>query len=152
MLSHAPADIVRHALINYGQGTLPSSNGAWPIFVFQEPDIPDDAVTVYDTSGKVEGRHHNDGEVCQHEGIQIRVRSASPLDGNTKLRSIVEACDKQLINIDVSIAKTDGTGTAIYRLNNLSRTGTILSLGKDSPGTKRSLFTINYLLSVRQTS
>lgn len=149
-LTNSPADVVRYALIAGGLGTLPLSEGLWPIFAWQEPDQPDDVVTVYDTSGVVQGRSHNDGQVLEHYGVQIRVRTSIPKNGNTKIRAILEFLDRTINQTVVNVPYDTGTGYSVYCIHAVSRSGTILSLGKDTPTTKRTLFTVNVSVSLSQ--
>lgn len=150
-LTHSPAQIIRFLLIAAGGGVLPSNGGSWPIFAWQEPDQPDNVATLYDTSGKMDGRVH-DGEQQQHEGVQLRVRSAIANDGNNKIRALVEILDKQVLNTLVVCNNVPGPGTSSYRVHSVTRPGTILSIGKDTPTTKRAIFTCNLLVSVEQIS
>lgn len=151
LLTHSPADIIRYLLIHAGGGVLPPSTNAWPIYAWQEPDLPDNVVTLYDTSGKMDGRIH-DGEHQQHEGVQIRVRAAVASDGNTKIRGLVEILDKQILNTIVVCNNVSGSGTSTYKVISVTRPGTIMSIGKDTPTTKRAIFTCNLLVTVEQLS
>lgn len=152
MLTNSPADVIRWALINAGGGTLPSAGGDWPIAAWQESDTPDNFVTLYDTSGTLDGRVHNDGEIQEHPGIQIRVRSGNPNDGNEKIRQLIDICDKQFRNTLVTCPNLVGVGTTLYLVYAMTRKGTVLSLGKDTPQTKRALYTVNYIVSLKQLS
>ena len=55
-LAHLPEDIVRYLLIDLSVGTLPSDVDDWPIYATQEPDKPDNVITVYGTEGNKHGR------------------------------------------------------------------------------------------------
>lgn len=145
-LTHSPADIIRYLLIAKGAGTLLGANGSWPISAWQENDSPDNFITCYDTSGLKDGRVQNDGEVQEHPGVQIRVRSAIASDGNTKIRQIQDIVDKQVAYTTVVIASSN------YIVHAISRPGTILSLGKETPTSKRALFTLNILVTITQVS
>ena len=151
-LTHSPADVLRYALINAGGGSLPSSGSSWPIGCWQENETPDNVITLYDTSGNLDGRFQTDGEMQEHPGIQIRVRSANPLDGNTKIRQLMEIVDKGIRLTTVMIENPIGTAVSTYVIYAVTRIGTVLSIGKDTPQTKRSLFTVNMIISLRQTS
>lgn len=133
-------------MIALGLGTDPASNGPWPVYAAGEPDKPDSAITVYDTVGRQEGRTHVDGEAQEHHGVQVRVRSAAHTAGYAKARAVAVALDEDVLMNSVHI------GAASYRVWAVARTGDVLSLGKESPDSKRSLFTINALVSLRQTN
>ena len=143
-LTHSPADIVRYLLVDVAQGTLPEDESAWPIFADSEPDEPDECITVYDTSGIVEGRAHKTGEVQEHYGIQVRLRCLTPESGYARMRTLMLVMD-ELIRLDhVSIVNSEYLVTAI------SRKGGILSLGEETPNSKRYVFTLNAIVSLKQ--
>jgi len=143
-LTHAPENIIRYLLIDLGVGTLPSAAGGWPVFDYQEPDIPDDCITVYGTGRKLRSRSQIDGAVVERYTFQIRVRSANPTDGSVKVRAIAIALDTSVYQDTVVIS------TSQYLIQAVSRSSGPLSLGK-TRGSKRNLFTINADASLRQT-
>lgn len=147
-LQHSPADITRRALILLGLGTLPTSNGIWPVSAESEPDAPDECVTVYTTVGKDHGRTMIDGEMQQHYGIQIRVRSRTPTVGWVKADTVATtiAARNQVYDLTVVIE------SSVYLVHCFANIGDVLPLGKEAPTSKRNLFTINALLSVKQIS
>lgn len=145
-LVHSPADIVRRALVTLGLGTLPTASGSWPIAVSQEPDTPDEAITLYDTSGRIDGRTHVDGEIQEFPGLQVRVRSANPVTGYTKAQAIAVALDQSIRLTNVTI------GANVYKIYAITRTGTVNAIGKEIETSKRNLFTINAVASIRQTT
>lgn len=121
--------------------------GSWPIFIDQEPDVPDNVITIYGTLGKDDGRTQIDGELQEHHGIQIRVRSLTKL-GFKVATSLAVACD-QLVDMGVQVS-TPELGTNNYIVQSINRTGNgVLSLGKEMPPTRRNLYTINALINVR---
>lgn len=150
-LQHSPADISSRVLISEAVGTDPDDANEdvdvedWPIHVGNEPDNPDNCITVYDTAGKSHGRSHIDGETFEHHGIQVKVRSQSYSIGYAKAREIAVAMDTsvydELLTID----------TANYRFHSFTRVSDVLSIGND-PNRESVSFTINALVSVRQLS
>lgn len=147
-LDHSPADIVRRLFVSLSLGTLPSSSqaeGDWPIHAALEPDSPDSVITIYDTEGVTQGRIQIDGEIQEQHGIQVRIRARSHQAGYPKANDIVQAMDKTIYRNTVTI------GSDTYLVHSVTRTGGILSLGKQVPLNKLNLFTINALVSVRQT-
>jgi hypothetical protein len=143
-LDYSPAKVVRQALIDMGLGTAQSANGSWPVFYAGEPDGPDSAITVYDTIGTDTGRENIQGERAEHNGIQIRIRSAAHDAGWQKTNEIGIALDQQLYRRTVTI------GAKTFRVHQVSRTSTLETRGKEAPTTKRSLFFINAKVSLRQ--
>ncbi len=145
-LAHSPADIVRYLLIDKSLGTLPSDGGSWPIFADGEPDAPDSVITVYNMAGRLGGRTQVDGEQQEHPGIQIRIRDPDSRGGGTKARAIAIALDESIRLDNVTI------GDNVYKVYAISRIGSVLSLGKEVPSSKRNLFTINAVVALRQTT
>jgi len=149
-LAHSPADITRKAMVLLGLGTMPSQQEEWPIFTALEPASPDNCVTVYDTTGRQSGRTHNDGEVQEHHGIQVRVRAKTHNEGWNKARAIAHTLDTGVYQRSVLVEEY-GTPQA-YLIHSFSRTSDVAALGRESPESDRRLFTVNYLVSVRQES
>jgi len=148
-LVHAPSDIVRNLMVDLSLGTTPSTSGSWPIYATREPNSPDSVITVFDTQGMVEGRFHVDGQVQEHYGIQIRVRDANPVDGYTKAQTIAVTLDQTAYQNTVTISSTT------YTVHSVSRTGSVLALGKEVSGitgisTNRNIFTLNVVVDMRQ--
>jgi len=151
-LTNAPADVLAQALIDAGGGSSPG--GSWPIFVWQEVDSPDNCITLYDTVGTVQGRIQSGGEVIEHPGVQIKVRSSSSALANEKIRHLQYIVDEVIRQTIVHVSDPVGTGTEVssYLIHAVSRSGTILSLGKEVSATKRTIFTLNVTISLTQLS
>ena len=143
--THSPADILRYALIELGVGTLPSDDDVWPICAINEPDLPDDCITVFDTLGLVDGRNMIDGSLAIHEGVQVHIRAADNLVGRAKAAAVLNALAESIRLTNVTI------GDNIYVLFAVTRIGGILPLGTED-GTSRVIFTINAVVSLRQTT
>lgn len=145
-LTHSPADVVRQLLIDLGHGTIPSGGGSWPVFVSQEPNSPDSVITVYDTTERQDGRTMVDGERQEHEGIQVRIRDPDHAGGYTKAHAIAIALDTFASPTSVTI------GSSVYQLWAATRVSGPIALGKETPNSKRNLFTINATVTLRQTT
>jgi len=141
-LAHSPADIIRRVLIALGHGVDPPGT-VWPIYAGAEPDLPDNCITCYDTERRGHGRTQTDGEQQEHHGVQVRVRGATHGVGYVKARALALALDQEVYQESVTIA-----GTA-YLVHAVSRTSGVLALGTDTPTSKRRLFTVNVLVSLR---
>lgn len=140
ILTHSPADVIASLLVDNGVTVAASTGNAWSTFIDTEPDAPDNCVTIYNTSGRLLGRTHVDKEVQLTHGIQIRVRATTNPVGYSKMSAISEVCD--------AVARGAITLDAIdYLVHSMTRSSDVLSLGK-LPETNRSIFTINYLLSI----
>jgi hypothetical protein len=148
---HSPADILAQLLVDIKQCDAaadpdPLSPTGWPVRVNGEPTVPDNHITCYDTTPQEDGREMIRGEMFHHFGFQIRVRSTDQLTGWAKADAIHTALTEQVYQEVVTLPLAGG-GSAQYNVQNASAKSP-LHLGKDAPGSKRSLHTINGLLSV----
>lgn len=144
-MTHSPADVLRNLLVALGHGTLPSADGSWPISVAQEQDSPDDAMTLYDETGRKDGRAMTSGAVYEHHGVQLQLRAASFTTGQTKVDAVVTALDQDVESAGVTV---DDSTYVVYAV---SRPGTTNYLGHE-PESRRHLWTVSYLASIRQTA
>lgn len=145
-LNHSPADVIRRLLIALGHGADPPESdvtSTWPITVGGDPSVPDRLITLVDTAGKDSGRTMTDGEVQEHHGIQIQVRSPDYQDGYDKAREVA-------VGLDGVYWRTVSIGSSTYEVQSVGRTGDVVYSGKEFLKTKRALFTINALVMVRQ--
>ena len=152
ILLHSQADIIGQALTDLSLGSVPSyddgtyNGGTWPVFTTNEPDLPDNCITVYDTQGRDYGRAMADGHRFEHPGIQVRVRAQTHAVGFLKARQLAEQMDLGFLQLQVVMP--DDT---LYTIDELSRTSDVIPLGVDNPQTKRHLFTINAVVTVEST-
>jgi hypothetical protein len=147
-LSDSPARVVRQLLINLG---VVNEVGAavtpyWPAYSPGEPPSPDNVVTVYNTSGQKDSRDKNTREMEGHHGIQVRIRGIDQATAFQKANDVTEALDKRVRYTAVTV------GANQYIVKAVSRTGEAIDIGKETPSSKRSLFTVNALVAVRQTN
>lgn len=142
-LTHSPADILRWALIGLGLGLTPSTT-PWPIYASSEPDIPDNCITTYDSIGNDDGRLMIDGSLQQHQGVQIRIRSVDHATGWRRAALARSMLAQQIYDTLVTI------NSSSYIIHSINRISNILALGKEIPTSKRSIFVINAVISVKQ--
>lgn len=141
-LIDSPAQIVQALLVQLGLATDPVLNpgAAWPAFVRSEPNVPDDCITVKDTAGVSDGRSMINGELWEHYGFQIRVRSTSDQVGWNQAEAIREG----LAKVYMATVKTpDNQRWTVQAVTGIKE---VLPLGKDTSASKRSLFTVNAML------
>ena len=144
-LLHSPAQILRVLLLELSDGTSPSEDVDWPIYVSAEPDQPDNCITLYDTTPQDDGRAMFDGETWHHHGIQVRVRATDHPTGWVKAEALHTSLDEDIYRNTVTLDAATYTVSGVYKT-------LLLILGKDSPRTKRSLFTINCFTSITRES
>lgn len=141
-----PATIIRKLLLDLNLGETESS-GEWVVFVSFLPDLPDSAICVYDTAGRLDGRIMRTGEQIEHEGVQIRVRGIDYPATWTKANDIALALDAQTqtpVQIEVG---------EVWTLHNASRSGAVIPLGVDADDARRRHnFTINMNLTLSRTT
>ena len=147
-LLHSPADIFRYLLIQAGYGILPvvGSLTDWPVTADTELDQPDNIIAVTNTQGETYGRIHVTGEQPEHFGIQIKVRSSLSTTGWTKANAIAVGMDQLLSFNSVTIGSNE------YHVKQVTRKGSVLSLGREIPSSRRFLFTLNSVVVIHQIS
>lgn len=146
-LNHSPADIIRYLLIKRGLGIFPiNASDTWPVYAALVPDLPDKVITITDSSPQLDGRLMVDGEVQQHDGFQIAIRTANHNDGFRKANDIYVSITEDVQYAGVTI------GTDTYKIYSISIASGIIALGKNPPVSKRNLFTINAIAALKQTS
>lgn len=153
-MTHSQADIVARALVDLGLASDPedSPGAPWPVSSTGEMDDPDSVVTVTDTAGTTDGRAQKGGAWSEHFGVQVRVRAAVHPDAWAKVKAIADALDTGAYLMTVMVPAGDELPAAQYLVHCFNRRGAIAPLGKDVPASKRTVFTVNYVLPVRQLS
>lgn len=142
-LDYSPARVIQQLLVDLLLGNAYNSS-TWPVFSAQEPDLPDNCITVYDTSGERNGRTNPDSEVQTKHSFQVRVRSTTHDVGFAKANGIAISMDN-VYNRTVHIADVN------YLVMAIVDRGDVLTLGKGlDPEDRRSLFTINAFVRLRQ--
>lgn len=141
-LEHSPADITAQLLVDLGLGTDPNDNGDWPVYVNSEPSTPDNCLTVYDTTDRDDGRAMVSGERQVFFGYQIRIRARNHKVGWLKAHEIAISLDENVYETSVIL---EGNTYVVHSCNRISG---VLPLGKESPTSKRNLYTLNFLASI----
>jgi len=140
----SPADIIRQLLIDLNLATE-GLTSSWPVFVSFLPGTPDNALGIYDTAGKLDGRIMQSGEQVAHPGIQVVVRGSIYPDARKKAEDIAVALDAQIRTIVVMDSMDS------YILHNVSRSGDIIPLGVEQEGDRRRhLLSINAVVTINQ--
>lgn len=151
-LTHSPAKILQQLLIDLGVVASVASGNSWPCFHSLEPDSPDQCVTTYDTEGRTGGRVAF-GETLEVHGVQIRIRALDVETGNSKINDIVTAMDD---DVNRNLVTVSGVGPVVvsktYRVHAISRSGSISRFGLESPTSERTIWTVNFIMSVTAVS
>ncbi len=144
----SPARVIAHYLVNRGVCTLAQPGVAadtWPVSWSGEADKPNNVVTVYNTAGVKHGRLMPSGKVQKHFGIQVRVRGTTEEVAQAKLSTIMTLFDEQTVRWVVLLAGKE------YLIHSINAVGEPMPLGKPG-GSKRNVFTMNYLTSIREAN
>jgi hypothetical protein len=144
-MTDAPEKVIQYLLIQLNLGTLPTNYGLWPVYATQEPNQPDDCITVYDTQGLLQGRIQQTGEQVIKPGVQIRVRSTSKATARKKVEDIRDALNESVYKVTVVLSTSRR-----YLVHALSQRSDILALGKSRDNSDRYLFTVNYTVTLEQ--
>ncbi len=132
----SPANIIRELLMDL-------DSGQWTIFVSFLPGVPDEAICIYDTAGKIDGRLMSTGETIEHPGIQIRVRGRDYEGTWEKVVSIVKILDS-IKRIPVVFSEEEA-----YIVHSVSRHGAVIPLGIDETDNHRHYhFTANMTVTL----
>ena len=145
-LNHPPGQVIQQLLIDLGKGSDVEDLEAWPIYYANHPDSPDDSICIRDTEGVKHGRHMTSGEVLMHYGIQVMVRSANIVDGYVKAKRISVAFDEDVYQEIVEM----GSGH-MYSIQSISRLSDVLYVGTEVGATRRHLYSLNAIVSLRLT-
>jgi hypothetical protein len=154
LFNHSPARIVQRLLVVLGLGVqqVAGSTVSWQVFAVNEPDVPDDALVVYDTAGIDQGRENLTGHRFEKYGLQILIRSATHDLGYAKSQYLAVALDEGIYDNEVTLVNPDGSGNSTYLIKAVHRTSPVYSIGAASPKSKRRLFTINATVKIYRTS
>lgn len=121
--------------------TLEATNGAdWPVYVGTTPASKLKTITVYDTSGRIDGQSQHDGEVYEHNGIQVKVEGQTHPIAYEKVQLLLST----LVAVaNATVQKNDLT----YTIHSATATSSILTLGQG--GANRGAgFTFNLIVSL----
>jgi hypothetical protein len=144
-LTNSQAEVVQQLLIDLTLCTDPTNGESWPVYESNEPDSPDEAVTVYDTEGVTEGRVQRTGETYEHRGVMLQTRGTTKLRAWAKADSLRRHLDESVHNAQVTI------DTKTYTVYSVTRRSGPIYVGRE-PNTNRYLFTLNVVVALRQTN
>jgi len=144
--SDSPAAILATYLMQQLIMTSPSASSTWPLYIASLPDganVQDNAGAIYNTTPVKDSRQMSDGFVLKHYGIQIKIRAKDDETGWDKCNDILSLFDA-VHNVDVT------KGDVLHRLQNISQTSGIVSLGTEIGTKRRLLFTMNFLVTLKE--
>jgi hypothetical protein len=145
-LLHTPSEIVAQMLVDLGVADYPEDDGltGWVIFPTKLPELPEQAIGVIDTTGRLHRRAHVTGVIGEHYGIQFLVRGANaPVTSYIKCKELMHFIDTE-VNREIVVL-----GDYTYRVNALTRTSVTMPAGRDGA---RFLHSGNALASIELLS
>ncbi len=148
-LQHSAADICSRLLIALGAGSDPTivdpitglPTGTWPIYAAGEPPAPDEVIVVSDTASLYDARVMTDGSVERHYGIQVKLRTSLPQEGEAKTRVVEDLMNSGFYAYHITI---DGYNYIIHSFSGVR----VIARGKQVPSSKLSIFTISALVKL----
>lgn len=143
-VEHTAARVLTQYLIGTGVVSAPNTNKVWPAFYNRMPENPDNAVAIYDTTGRMDGREMPTKRVASHPGIQVRIRAKSYDVAAEQGFAIVRKLD-EILRATVTITET-GQPNKQYLLNNVQRTSDLIPIGREESG-MRELITVNGVIT-----
>lgn len=150
-LNHSPAYVTSKVLIALNLGTAPPggttipSNNAWPIYATNEPDKPDNVITVFNSPDSMDdGRSMLDGTLYTHFGIQVRVRSIRPDTCWLRADAIRKALSEDIYDYTITINSIQ------YLIHAYTRIKPVYDLGKDKD-TQRNICVVNCTVVLTQS-
>lgn len=148
-LLHSPAHIIQQMLVDMGLGEDPETGDLTncPVYVSQEPSVPDCVITVYDTDTPTQGRDQISGGMFKRRGIKIRVRDANHTNAYVKARRVSVFLERNTEVTDRLVTLDDNS----YLVHSVSRSGSPVALGKETTTSKRDIFTIDATTTIRRT-
>lgn len=150
-MNNTAAEVVRKMLVDLAVAVEPTfaagvyTGQPWPAFDSAEPDGIaglDNCVTVYDTDGGPGTRIMVGLAVQRDLGVQVRVRAQTHAVGWVKaeaIRAALETAYHRQVNVS-------GNRYLVWAL---SRVGQVLPIGAEVPGSKRRVFTINAVVTIK---
>lgn len=114
----------------------------WSFFVGAEPDMPDQVVSVYDTTGVTDGKDMRSLETITLHGIQVRLRSTVYDHGWGKVQEVKKVLDRVRM-------ETVRVGNVAVKIHAFKLSGTPSFIGRTEKN-RRSVFTLNGLLTATE--
>ena len=93
MSEYSPADVLAQHFIDENISSNQEDDLGWPQFVNHMPEKGNEAVCVYDTTARKQGRIQATGETITQPTIQIRIRANTHPEGWKKGSEIEQAMD-----------------------------------------------------------
>jgi len=147
-MSHPPNKILKQYLLDSSRiadfnstATVSGDSTNWPTFLVL-PDRPDNCLAITSTEPIKDGRDFVLGKVSSRDGIQLLLRSQSPVSGWQQIKMLVDWLDENLIEASVDV------GSETYKIGPFIRTSGPLDIGRSKEDSRRYLFSYNGILKI----
>ena len=143
-MNYSPARVL-YGVLTEGSGsllTVPTDSEDWPLYVGSMPETPHDCAAIFDTAGIVDAREF-DGTIAQRFGFTIQFRAETYNDGWVKALAVGDYL-ATVHNADVTVVVTD------FEVESVTQEGTVLAIGVEPGTTRRSMFTYNGLVRLKE--
>ncbi len=143
----SPASVIAEYIITTLElMTRPTLNNDWPLYTSLLPDgknVKTNAGVIYDIAGVSDSRQMN-GLIPEHPGIQLRIRSRDYETGFAKIEAMASALD------DLVTVATVIVGDETYEIYNVSRQINIIPSDEVKGTTRRYLFTLDFIVTIKK--
>lgn len=121
----------------------PTGAHDWPAYAGDEPDQPDNCVTVYRSADQLDGRVLSTGQNLKHPGIQIKVRGRTDDLAGLKAEALEDDLTKYAT--DQTVVMTDPPATYLIQSFPVVR---LTSAYRAAPGSNRWAYSLNCLVVI----
>jgi hypothetical protein len=146
----SPARVIAKFLVDRGIVVAPANPPQpWQVQVTEEPDKPDNTITVYNTGANTFGRLMRSGDRTEKPTVQIRLRALNDKDGYAKGQAIQNTLDK--VGLATSLGGLVWVYVTVdsvrYTLQAVHITTPLTYIGEEEKNA-RLLYTINALMTI----
>ncbi len=142
--NHSTEDVIGKLLVDFGLGQQTDVANDWFVYVNSLPHDPDNAIAVYGSESRTQGRIQQTGRIVEQYGFQVYLRSNTYEVGRSKMSAIGSKFDKEVKRTNVTI---DGTN---YLIHAITRYGSVLFVGTEQPQGTRKEFSLNCVVTFNQ--
>lgn len=142
-MTDTPARIVAQLLVDYGVAGAVGGVSAWPVYIGPTPDTPDNVLVVRNTTGGDESDILPAGALDLRYGFQLMVRGRTEILSWSKTLAAAAAL-RTVHNETVMV------GAVAYAVDAVTGLAPPLRVGEESATSKRLLYSLNGMLTVRQ--
>ena len=149
-LTHSPAQVTQHLLDDLSIGTLPASDGDWPVYRWFLPPAPDNSILITDQVGKSADRGQATGTVFEFWGLQVLLRTNDGTAGWDKITDARQTLAEDVYDRNVRVTEDVGTASTLYIIQSFSNITPVNTLARRPDVSNLIVFTFNCLVNIRE--